>query len=307
MTTIRNRLLVLNIGTPLGSPSHLLSISPADAGDVQTLVADLGVAPDGIAIDPVNRHIFWTYMGTAHQGEDFLADDGRIERVNFDGSGRIVVVPEGRTTTPKQMQCDARAGLIYWCDREGMRVMRARTDGSGITVLVQTGSTPEHREDRRRHCVGIAVDPRGGFLYWTQKGKPNGNEGRIFRAALDLPPGMDPAHRADAELLFDNLPEPIDLEWDEHSGCLYWTDRGDPPDGNTLNRADLRSGKPWTREVVLSGLKEAIGLALDRSNKRAFVADLGGFVHEVALDRPGTGKVVFSGHGPITGIAYQEG
>lgn len=301
MERFSDRLLLLNIGTP----SRLLSV-PAGGGNAEVLVPDLGVAPDGIAVDPLNRHIFWTSMGSSRAGEDFFVNDGSIERVDFDGRNRVTVVPCGGTFTPKQIQCDAERGLIYWSDREGMRVMRARTDGSAVTVLVQTGSTEEHRRDRRRHCVGVAIDQAGGFLYWTQKGKPDGNEGRIFRASLDMPPDADPASRADVELLFDGLPEPIDLEWVAETDHLYWTDRGAPPDGNTLNRAVIRPHEPMTREIVLAGLEEGIGLAIDRSRKRAFVSDLGGSVRTVWLDHPRTESVVFSGRGPLTGIAYLD-
>jgi hypothetical protein len=301
MSDTSGRLLLLNIGTP----SHLLSMS-TDGADIQTLVSDLGVAPDGIAIDAINRHIFWTYMGSSHEGEDFFVNDGLLERADFDGGNRTVIVPEGKTFTPKQMQCDAQNGFIYWCDREGMRVMRARLDGSQLTVLVQTGVTEEDRHDRRRHCVGVAVDSQRGLLYWTQKGRANGNEGRILRAGLDLNAGMDPANRSDVEVLFDELPEPIDLEWEEHTGQLYWTDRGDPPAGNTLNRALICPGEPLRREIVLTGLKEGIGLAIDRKSRRAFVSDLGGFVRVMSLDRPGSAQVIFSGHGPLTGIAYMD-
>ncbi|MGI4876569.1 MAG: YncE family protein [Janthinobacterium lividum] len=292
-----DRLLLLNIGTP----SRLLSISP-EGDDMQVLIADLGVAPDGIAVDPLRRHIFWTYMGNSHDGEVFNVNDGSIHRVDYDGGNHAVIIPEGGTFTPKQIKCDAANGLIYWCDREGMRVMRARIDGSNPTVLVQTGSTDEDRADPRRHCVGVAVDPRGGFLYWTQKGKPNGGEGRILRASLDSP--VDPSARDDIELLFDRLPEPIDLDWEPETGSLYWTDRGDPPTGNTLNRARIQPGQPVVREILLTGVHEAIGLTIDQAHRRAFVSDLGGFVRVVALDHPGDERIIFSGHGPLTGIAY---
>jgi hypothetical protein len=299
MKTQRGRLLLLNIGTP----SRLLSISP-DGGDMQVLCPDLGVAPDGLAVDPVRGHIFSTYMGSSHDGEDFFVNDGAIFRVDLDGTNRMTIVPEGATFTPKQIQYDPEGDFIYWCDREGMRVMRARPSGAELTVLVQTGSTEEERRDRRRHCVGVAVDPRGGFLYWTQKGKPDGGEGRLLRAPLRTQSGVNPAARPDIETLFDNLPEPIDLEWDAESSYLYWTDRGAAPMGNTLNRCLIRAGRTGTPEIILRGLHEGIGLAIDHANRRAFVGDLGGYVRTLRLDRPDEGSVIFSGHGPLTGVAY---
>jgi DNA-binding beta-propeller fold protein YncE len=302
MSSTPDRLVLLNIGTP----SRILTISP-DGGDVRTLVPDVGVAPDGVAIDPVGRHMFWTYMGSSHNGEDFFATDGRVERIDLDGANRTVVVPEGAVVTPKQIQCDPENGLLYWCDREGMRVMRARTDGSELTVLVETGSTKSEQQDRRLHCVGVAIDPVAGLLYWTQKGKPNGNEGRILRSGLELPRGAGPASRPDIEVLFTDLPEPIDLDWVGETGYLYWTDRGDPPAGNTLNRAIIRPGEPMVREIILTGLDEGIGLAVDSPGKRVFVSDLAGFVRVVSTDHPDPGSVIFSGHGPLTGIAYLPG
>lgn len=299
MTNATDRLLLLNVG----QPSRLLSIDTA-GDDIRVLVPDLGVAPDGICVDPINRHIFWTYMGASHDGEDFFVNDGSIERVDWNGSNRTTIVPIGGTFTPKQLQCDPEKGYLYWCDREGMRVMRARADGSEITVLVQTGSSESDRRDRRRHCVGVAVDTKNGYLYWTQKGKPDGNEGRILRAALELPHDVDPAARPDIEVLFEGLPEPIDLEWVEETGHLYWTDRGAPPTGNTLNRARFQAGRPMIREILLTGLQEGIGLAIDRRHKRAFVSDLGGNVHAINLEEPAHPVIVFSGHGPLTGIAY---
>jgi DNA-binding beta-propeller fold protein YncE len=287
-----NHLLLLEV-----TPPRLLSVTPTGAS-VNVLVDNLGGTPDGIAIDPVRRHIYWTNMG-----EDWSRNDGFIERVDFDGGNRTVVIPIGETFTPKQLQVDAEGGLLYWCDREGMRVMRARTDGSEITVLVETGSTVAERADERNHCVGIAIDRPAGRLYWTQKGPPKGGKGRIFTASLDLPHGMSPRSRADATLLFDNLPEPIDLEWDGETSTLYWTDRGAPPQGNTLNRSRFANGKPGKVEILLSNLTEGIGLALDKDRARAFITDLGGSIRSVSLNGSQP-RVVLSARGPLTGIVF---
>jgi hypothetical protein len=48
--------------------------------------------------------------------------------------------------------------------------------------------------------------------------------GCILRAALDLQVGITAGKRTDAEVLFDNLPEPIEPEWVKEANYLYWTD-----------------------------------------------------------------------------------
>ncbi len=286
-----DRLLVLE-----AIPPRLLSMS-LDGTSLDVLVDNLNGTPDGIAIDHVKGHIYWTNMG-----EDWSENDGFIERVDFDGSNRTVVIPKGATFTPKQMQVDAEAGLLYWCDREGMRVMRSRTDGSDITVLVQTGSTEAERADERRHCVGIAIDRAGERMFWTQKGPPKGGKGRILSAPLALPEGMSPSERTDISVVFDGLPEPIDLEWEDGSSTLYWTDRGAPPQGNTFNRCRFAGSTPGAPEILLSDLQEGIGLALDNAHDQAFVTDLGGNLRIAALNGASHPRVIRSGLGPLTGI-----
>jgi sugar lactone lactonase YvrE len=299
MKNASDRLILLSLG-PI---SRVLSLAP-DGSDAQVIVDGLESRPDGVTIDPLGRHLFYTFMGTTKIGEDFWENEGCIERCNYDGSDRQMIVPLGSFFTGKQITFDGLTRRLYWCDREGMRVMSCRPDGSDLTTLVQTGSGDE-RLDPTRHCVGIAVDAKAGLIYWTQKGKPNGNEGRIMRAPLALPRDADPACRTDIEVLFDDLPEPIDLEWDEQNDTLYWTDRGDPPQGNTLNRARLRHGNPVEHEILLSNLREAIGLALDLPNQRAFVSELvSGTVQVVNLDRPGEGRVIYEDKGRLTGLAY---
>jgi len=281
------------------SGGRLLSVHP-DGSDLRVLVTGRQRIPDGIVVDKEAGHIYWTEMGIPNK------EDGSIERADIDGDNHITIVPNGKTFTPKQLQLDKRNGKLYWCDREGMRVMRSNLDGSSIETLVQTGEGEADRADIPRWCVGIAIDVEAGKLYWTQKGPDNAARGRIFRAGLEIPKGESYSSRSDIELLFDHLPEPIDLDLDLEHRVLYWTDRGDPPRGNTVSRAPMdaapRSVEP---EIVFNHLMEGIGLALDVPGDRMFMADLGGSLYTASLDGA-THKTLLAVQGNLTGVAYVD-
>jgi DNA-binding beta-propeller fold protein YncE len=282
------------------SGNRVLSVNP-DGSDRKVLVTECRL-PDGIAVDVEAGHIYWTNMGVPTR------NDGSIERADLDGRNRKIIVPLGSTFTPKQLKIEEKSGKLYWCDREGMRLMRANLDGSNIETLVDTSQgDPRPGPDATKHCVGVAADVDGGYVYWTQKGDPNAGQGRIFRAKIDIPPGQTPAHRQDIELLYDGLPEPIDLEIDPAARTLYWTDRGDPPRGNTVNRAplDAPAGKRPAPEIVFTHLEEGIGMALDLKGGRMFITDLAGSVYSARLD--GSEKrTLLAAQGNLTGIAYVE-
>ncbi|HUK10611.1 MAG TPA: hypothetical protein VLX09_22255, partial [Stellaceae bacterium] len=210
------RLFVLELNA-----GRIHSMNP-DGSDKTTIVTDCRL-PDGIAVDTQAGHIYWTNMGIPS------VDDGSIERVDLDGKHRKVIVPQGITFTPKQIHLDKKNGKLYWCDREGMRVMRSNLDGSQVETLVEAGRGDVDRRDQTRWCVGITIDPKRQKIYWTQKGPDNAGLGRIFRANVEIPKGESAANRSDIEVLFADLPEPIDLELDLQERVLYWTDRGDPP------------------------------------------------------------------------------
>jgi len=282
--------------------SRVLSANP-DGSDLKTIFVEGSKGmPDGLIVDTAAGHLYWTNMG------NLKANDGFILRSDLDGRNVTTIVPKGATFTPKQLQLETKSKKLYWCDREGMRVMRANLDGSNIETLVDT-SQGDRRPgpDATKWCVGIAVDVEGGKFYWTQKGPDNANQGRIFRANVEIPSGQTPANRRDVELVYEALPEPIDLDIDPATRTLYWTDRGDPPRGNTVNRAplDARQGERKAPEIVFSNLMEGIGLALDHKNGRMFITDLGGSVYSASLDGSNQKVVVFA-EGNLTGIAYAE-
>src|SRR6202795_4369882 len=274
----------------------------ADGSDRKVIVSGARV-PDGVVVDVEAGHIYWTNMGIPSK------NDGSIERVDLDGQNRVTIIGEGKTFTPKQLHLEKKSGKLYWCDREGMRVMRANLDGSNIETLVDTSEGDSRPgKDIRKHCVGIALDVQGGKVYWTQKGPSNAGDGRIFRANLEIPKGQSAAKRKDIELLYEGLPEPIDLELDLANRTIYWTDRGDPPRGNTVNRAPmdpaLGSGKKEP-VIIFDHLMEGIGCAFDLKGGRMFLPDLGGSVYSANLDGSNK-KTVLAAEGNLTGIAYAE-
>ncbi len=286
------RLFVLDV-----SGGRILSMSP-DGSD-QTVIVTGCRHPDGIVVDVEAGHIYWTDMGVPN------LNDGSIERADVDGRNRKTIVPEGGTFTPKQIHLDKKNAKLYWSDREGMRVMRSNLDGSKIETLVETGQDDADRRDARNWCVGIAVDAERGHIYWTQKGPDDAGQGRICRANIEIPNGQGAAGRSDIEVLFDGLPEPVDLELDLDSRTIYWTDRGDPPHGNTVNRApmDAKPGKP--PEILYTHLMEGIGIALDVKQQRMFLTDLGGSVYSARMDGSNK-KTLLYAQGNLTGIAYGE-
>jgi len=284
------------------SSGQVFSANP-DGSDLKIIVSEGRRLPDGIVVDIAAGHLYWTNMGNPS------ANDGSIERANLDGSNITHIVRPGDTFTPKQLQLDEKNRKLYWCDREGMRVMRANVDGSNIETLVDTSEGDSRPgKDIRKWCVGIALDLEGGEVYWTQKGPDNAGDGRIFRANLEIPKGQSPANRKDIELLYEDLPEPIDLELDLANRTIYWTDRGDPPRGNTVNRAPMDpaqgNGKKEP-EIVFDHLMEGIGIALDLKGGRMFLTDLGGSIYSASLDGSNR-KTVLAAEGNLTGIAYAE-
>jgi sugar lactone lactonase YvrE len=290
------RLFVLDL-----SGGRVMSAN-TDGSDLKTIVSEGRHLPDGVVVDVEAGHIYWTNMGVPSH------NDGSVMRADLDGGNVKTIVPEGATFTAKQLQLDKKNGKLYWCDREGMRVMRASLDGSMLETLVDTSKGDSRPgPDPTKWCVGIALDTQRGQIYWTQKGPDNAGKGRIFRAGMDVPKGQTSSTRKDIEVLYDALPEPIDLDLDLKNRTMYWTDRGDPPRGNTVNRAPM-DAKPGTRkspEIVFRHLMEGIGLALDLKNNRMFMTDLGGSAYMCGLDGSNPKAILFA-QGNLSGIAYAE-
>jgi hypothetical protein len=120
-----------------------------------------------------------------------------------------------------------------------------------------------------------------------------------------VPRGSTPSNRRDMVTLFSRLPEPIDLDLDLKTRTLYWSDRGD----NTISRAPMDPAAgfdPATRldrQILVTGLKEAIGVALDLPRNRMAYTSLGGEVGIAKLDGS-SASLVHTAAGMLTGICW---
>ena len=138
-------LLVLNDGK-----QQMQAVS-LDGTRVRTLITGLKERPDGIVVDQSRGHVYWTNMGAPDPGggprsEVAYTRNGSLERADLDGTNRVTIVPRGAFTTGKQLAADFEAGVLYWCDREGMQVLCCNLDGSELRPLVVSavGDEPAH-------------------------------------------------------------------------------------------------------------------------------------------------------------------
>src|ERR1700675_3356240 len=100
------------------SSGEVFSANP-DGSDLKVIVNEGRRLPDGIVVDTQAGHLYWTNMGNP------TANDGSIERSDFDGKNLTHIVPPGGTFTPKQLQFDEKNRKLYWCDAELMGVRGA--------------------------------------------------------------------------------------------------------------------------------------------------------------------------------------
>ncbi|KAJ9353466.1 hypothetical protein C8Q69DRAFT_530289 [Paecilomyces variotii] len=307
-STAGRRIIALDIGLSAEKPTttsgEILELSTD--GKIQRVLAKNQSLPDGIDVDYESGRMFWTCMGVPGN------NDGTVYSAGVDGTDIKTIVAPGGANTPKQLALDRTAKKIYFCDREGLRVFRCNYDGSNLETLIKNGDweNDEERNDGRKWCVGVAVAPKLGKFYWTQKGFSKSGKGRIFSANIETPSNQAASSRSDIECILSGLPEPIDLEVDEESRTLYWTDRGEVPLGNALYRTKLDAdgsligiSSSQKYEVITRHMKEAIGLKLDHENRCIYLTDLGGNIYRYHLDGGAKEKIHSDDYRAFTGIA----
>lgn len=310
---LHRRLVFLDVGMKAPSPSRhagsIMSIS-SDGTSFSTLVPGQDW-PDGIDVDRSVNRMFWTCMGVPGSNQ------GEVKSADLDGGNVVTIIPQGVVNTPKQIRVEPRSRKLYFADREGMRVLRCDYDGGNLETLVQNGDWEvDGTGDATKWCVGMAVSTRLGKVFWTQKGAPSSGTGRIFCAGIDVPQGETPASRSDVTLLIEGLPEPIDLDLDEATNNLYWTDRATTPLGNSLSRVKLdaaggsvvhtKAAGDLGYEILFKDLSEAIGLKIDVDAGHVYFTDLGGSLYRSNLQGGERERLYFSEETALTGVSFLQ-
>jgi hypothetical protein len=234
----------------------------AGPGAAHELVVPDAGHPWGIAVDPINRHLYW--------GDNDASSARKITRSNYDGSGQVVVLSEdvvqgGGTQFVQSLSLDSVNNYIYYTEGNTRTIRRVRTDGGGEEVLVQ---------GQLNGPVDVKLDTANGYMYWTQiisthselyRARLDGSEKQLlftdqgFYYDLALAPDQGSGYRGEHIYFADQHPnahgirrigidggnagtlfseaglEPSGLEIDPVSGWIYWSRRDRPG----IWRADL--------------------------------------------------------------------
>ncbi|OWF45722.1 low-density lipoprotein receptor-related protein 4-like [Mizuhopecten yessoensis] len=108
--------------------------------------------PRAIAVDKKNQVVYWTDWGS----------NPKIEKANYDGSGRQVIANGTGLNLPNGLTFDEKDNKLYFCDAGTNKIEVMNTDGSSRQVLF---------EDSGAHFFGVDTDEE--FIYfsdWTKDG-----------------------------------------------------------------------------------------------------------------------------------------
>ncbi|XP_078575904.1 low-density lipoprotein receptor-related protein 2-like isoform X3 [Branchiostoma floridae x Branchiostoma japonicum] len=144
----RGRLFWTDVGT---QKINSAALPPADAkeataDDVQTVFSSDVSIPDGIAVDWVYGHVYWTDTGL-----------DTISVGTMDGAWRKTLVDTG-LKEPRAIVVDPEQGLMYWTDwGSDPKIERAWMDGQQREVIVGDNITWPN---------GLAIDYVSRRLFW---------------------------------------------------------------------------------------------------------------------------------------------
>ncbi len=169
-------------------------------------------APDGLAIDPSSRRIFWA-------NDDI---PGSIGFASLDGGGGGDLNTAGATLEgPSGVTVDTGHGRVYWSNYNGATISFANLDNSGGGGDLNTSGATLVIP------AGVAIDATSQRIFWSDL------SGRIAFARLDGSGGGD----------LPTTGAPVDVPWgvaiDSEAGSIYWANNGASESNETIGSARL--------------------------------------------------------------------
>ncbi|RIK82319.1 MAG: hypothetical protein DCC68_06840 [Planctomycetota bacterium] len=237
-----------------------------DAVGIQALVSDRD-APvflydtfetRGIAVDPAARRLVWSDV--LPLGAPF---PGGVIRDGGTRGGEFKTLAD-KLPNPAGAAIDALHGNIYWTDLGDTltpsAIYMARRDGSDAKQIV--------RGDWISEIAGIAVDPRGGKLYFSYVNPLLDSlyNGGIGKANLD---------GSNVEGIVGGLGKPMGVAVDPEGGNVYWADSRKLSPGGGDGQIALSDLNGEHQRLILGGLELPYGVALDFERQHVYWTDFG--------------------------------
>jgi len=129
----------------------------SDVNQKEDFVSGQANDPDGVALDPVNRTLFW------------INYNGGVWKKNLDGSGEAEIIP--LVNGGSIIVANNRIYYDEYVAAADIHLKSANLDGTGVALLA-TGIS--------RVVYGLAYEPGAQKIYWGDR-----NKGTIMRADLD--------------------------------------------------------------------------------------------------------------------------
>jgi len=228
--------------TDKGSDYGLAAIYRGDMDGVGPLVplfdtSDGLIEPRGLGVDVAGEKIYWADAGT-----------GKIQRANFDGSGRKELVI-GRPFMA-DLELDLAAGKMYWAETSAGSMWSADLNGDNVTMVRDGLSSPYYFE----------LDTVGGSIYWAELANSV-----VHRMNLD---GTGPI-----DTIVSGQLRVRDLGLDLANNMIYFNDR----DVHLIQRAPL-DGSSGPEELFnfVPNAGKPHGMALDLDDQMIYWTDTKG-------------------------------
>jgi DNA-binding beta-propeller fold protein YncE len=204
-----------------------VNLNGGGGGMLNTGTATVEV-PDGLAIDPASRKIFWANDGIP----------GSIAFASLDGAGGENLNTNGATLDgPSGITVDPASGRVYWSNYDGDTISFANLNNTGggedLKIGAATATGP----------AGVAIDPGSRRIFWSGAGGTN----NISFASLDGSGGGDLSTSGAITKV------PYGVAIDPEAGRIYWANNGDQSPSFARLDNSGGGGQLTTAGATLSG------------------------------------------------------